>query len=238
MFDAYSRRARLAPAAVAAVPAIVLLVGGLVSPRELISVAAISLGVLGVVICGVVRGLGQRLQPGLWESWGGAPAQQRLRWRNAADPSAVERRHRLFEAVTDEKLPSRDEELADPAASDRRYDEAVATLRELTRKRDEHPLVADENAEYGFRRNCLGLRPIAMGVAAGVVVVSLPLLATGAGRGAADVGRFWVAAAVGGLWLVGWWKLATPSWVRSAAERYADRLMAALEVLIHQRRSG
>ena len=60
MLDAYSRRARLAPAALAALPAIVLLGTGLVDPEHAASVLAMALGAVGVVICGLVRDAGRR----------------------------------------------------------------------------------------------------------------------------------------------------------------------------------
>jgi len=228
MFDAYTRRARLAPAAVAAVPALVLLGGGLISPEGAESVVALGFGAVGVVICGLVRDAGRRLQDGLWRSWGGAPTVRRLRWRDASDPGAMERLHRLVAEVTGEPLPTSAEEDADPQVADRRYAEAVAVLRELTRKRQDFPLVAEENAEYGFRRNCLGLRPVAMAVAGAVLGVSAGLLVAGGGEP-----RFYTGGAVA-LVALAWWWLVRPDWVRRAAELYADRLLEAVETLRRQ----
>ena len=70
MLDAYSRRARLAPAALAALPAIVLLGTGLVDPEHAASVLAMALGAVGVVICGLVRDAGRRRQSDLWRDSG------------------------------------------------------------------------------------------------------------------------------------------------------------------------
>jgi hypothetical protein len=50
-------------------------------------------------------------------------------------------------------------QVADPAEADRRYDEAVGILRRRSRRADEFPLVAAENAVYGFRRNAYGSNP-------------------------------------------------------------------------------
>lgn len=226
MLDAYSRRARLAPAALAALPAIVLLGTGLVDPQHAASVLAMALGAVGIVICGLIRDAGRRRQSDLWRDWGGSPTLRRLRWCASADTSAVERLHGRVESVTKEALPSLAEETADPESADRRYNEATAALRELTRPRKDFPLVFEENVEYGFRRNCLGIRSIALAVALSIVAASVILVLAGD-----DATRFWAAAITGIIAAVGWWRLVTPDWVRSAGELYADRLFEALASL-------
>jgi CHASE2 domain-containing sensor protein len=87
-------------------------------------------------------------------------------------------------------------------------------------------LVATENAEYGFRRNTLGLKPIAILVAIGIGVLSLVLAAIDSWPPG-----FVVPAVVSVLALVFWVWVVTPDWVRSAAETYAARLMEAVETL-------
>jgi hypothetical protein len=231
VFDAYTLRARLAPVALAALPGLVLLGGGLIAPQHGVSILAIAFAAVAIIACGIVRDLGRHLQLRIWKSWGGSPTLQRLRWRDAKDPTVTERLHRRLKEVTGEPLPSHDDELADPAAADRRYDEAIAALRDLTRNRQEFPLVFEENASYGFRRNCLGIRPVALLVAGLVLALSVALLAVSHDAAEHHAGRFWAAAAVGALALMGWWQLVTPSWVRSAAELYADRLMESVETL-------
>jgi len=228
VLDAYNRRARLAPAALAAFPALVLLGSGLVSPKGLASITAIAGGAVGIFICALVRDLGRRLQPELWYSWGGPPTVRRLRWRDTEDATAIDRLHRRVQQVTGDELPSRAEEQADPAAADRRYDEAIAALRDLTRDRKDFQLVFEENANYGFRRNCLGLRPIALALAVAVLVLSGVLLVVG-DEGSRD--RFSAGAGVGAIAVLGWWRIVTPGWVRSSGEIYADRLLESVESL-------
>ncbi|HYN50661.1 MAG TPA: hypothetical protein VES62_07025, partial [Thermoleophilaceae bacterium] len=74
----------------------------------------------------------------------------------------------------------------------------------------------------GFRLNALGLRPVALGIAAVGLAISLALLGT------AGETRYAVSAAVAVLWAAGWFSLVTEAWVRRAAERYADRLFESL----------
>ena len=223
MFDAYSRRARLAPAALAALPAIVLLGSGLVDPEKAGSILAMALGAVGIVVCGVVRDAGRRVQAKLWAGSGGSPTLQRLRWAEAPDRQAVERLHERVGDVVSTPLPTEPEEKADPAGAAGRYDEATAELRELTRSREQFPLVFEENANYGFRRNCLGLRPLALVVALAVLATSGALLALGH-----DEPRFWAAAGVACVALIGWWLLVTERWVEAAGKIYADRLFEAV----------
>lgn len=232
MLDAYARRARLAPAVLAGLPALVLLAAGAVAPTRTASIVALVLGALGLVICGAVRDAGRAIQRDLWASWGGPPAVQRLRWHGPDDHDVVARRHAQLAQILGEPLPTEDEEASTPKAADRRYEYAVEALRELTRPTDQYPLVFAENVEYGFRRNCLGLRPVGMGIAVtGLVVSGLLLLSEGLAA------RFVVPLAAAAMGLVWWRRHVTPSWVRTAAERYAIQLMAATTPLARERSS-
>jgi hypothetical protein len=228
MFDAYNRRARLMPAALAAAPAIVLLGGGVWSPSGAASITAIVLGAAGIVICGVVRAAGRRMEPGLWNSWSGPPTTRALRWRDSASQAATQRLHDRIAEALGRHLPTQVEEAADPADADLRYEEAVAALRDLTRDHSRFPLVAEEVADYGFRRNCLGLRPFALIIAAAVVSASVIVLIVGDD---AHPTRFIIAAATGGVALFGWTFGVRPQWVRSSADIYAARLLEAAATL-------
>jgi hypothetical protein len=226
MPDAYSRRARLAPAVLAAMPAVILVGGALWAPASGDSLAAIAIGAIALVICGLVRETGRRLQPELWKSWGGSPTVARLRWAGN-DKAAVSWLHEGMGQVTGNPLPTEQEEATDPASADARYERAVLSLRELTRDARQFGLVAEENAEYGFRRNCLGLRPYALAVATVVAVVSAVALSIGSSH----PGRYWASLAAAVAALAGWYLIVRSSWVRSAADRYAERLLGAVEPL-------
>jgi peptidoglycan/LPS O-acetylase OafA/YrhL len=129
--------------------------------------------------------------------------------------------------VTGDILPSRGEEGDDPVGADRRYDAAVADLRDLTRDRDRFPLVAEENAEYGFRRNCLGLRPTALAVGIGATLAAVAILVLTP----APIGRYLPTAAVGAGTTLFWCFIVRPRWVKEAADLYARRLLETLATL-------
>jgi hypothetical protein len=104
-------------------------------------------------------------------------------------------------------------------------------LRDLTRNRDDFPLIFEENATYGFRRNCLGLRPVALAVAIVSLALSVVLLVGARHRSQDHTNRFWIAAAIAVFAVLGWWLFVRPTWVRSSAELYADRLLESVETL-------
>ncbi len=222
------------------IPALGLLGAAAFSPQDAVRIGGLALGVIGLTACGIVRDRGRRLQPALWESWGGSPTTRRLRWRDTPDSRTVARLHERVEAALGQRLPTEDEEERDPADADRRYEEAVSALRERTRDKGRFPLVFEENMEYGFRRNSLGLRSIGGVVAATALIASITLLIVDAGGAASRFGRWGTSAALALALLIFWWRAATPDWVRRAAEIYADRLFEAVHNLsrVSPRRSS
>jgi hypothetical protein len=127
--------------------------------------------------------------------------------------------------VTGEPLPTKAEEEANPDEADRRYEITVAALRDLTRDESRFNLVAEENAEYGFRRNCLGLRPLAICVALLGLAFSAAVSLSGSHS------QFLLAGAVSLVGLVFWVAVVKSEWVHAAADRYAVRLLETVESL-------
>ncbi len=230
MFDAYNRRARIAPAILLAVPAGALLVAGAISPDTVLRAVGVFLGAIGILVAIFVRGAGRRIQPQLWKSWGGPPTLTRLRWRTAPSVPAMTRLHERIEAATGETLPDADTEEADPEEADRRYNEAVNVLKERTRTQA-FPLVAAENADYGFRRNTLGLRQLGITFSIVGLLVAIAFVGLGSGSLSTREDRWGAAAAVCLVCLLFWLSVVTDAWVRKAADNYADRLLGAADSL-------
>ncbi|UKD53647.1 hypothetical protein L3Q65_38040 [Amycolatopsis sp. FU40] len=173
------------------------------------------------------RDRGQRLQSSLWDSWGGPPTTKLLRHREGENnPILLEKRHAALRAKTAVLLPDRDQELASPDDADAKYEAAVSIIRTLTYDRKKFPLVFIENCNYGFRRNCLGLRRLgilfaSISIAIGASLVTLTLL---------DLLKFPLWAAVIGIGIsfmfACFWVLVVSSlWVKAAAFSYAERLL-------------
>lgn len=231
MPDAYTRKARIAPAVLVGVPGGALLIAGAISPENVIRVGGVFLGAIGIVVAILVRDAGRNAQPALWAAWGGPPTTSRLRWRSGNPEPAVQRLHEHVEVATGERLPDAASEAADPDEADRRYEEAVGVLRGRTRKADEFPLVAAENADYGFRRNAYGVRSYGIAAALVGVVVSIAFAVLGSGATTTRVDRWVPASVVSALCLGFWLLIVKPEWVYLAAENYADRLLEAADAV-------
>lgn len=224
----------MAPAAAASVPALVLLGVSLTSADQGLRTGGAIVGALGLVVCGLVRDMGRRLQVELWRRWGGSPTIRRLRWRQAPDPRRVERLHQRISAALGQSLPRPEDESRDPEDTDHLYEEAVAALRQRTIDRDRFPLVFEENCEYGFRRNSLGIRSIALVVAFGALVASVVLLALADGPVTSLLPRWGASGGAAIVMLAYWGLVVNEGWVRRAAETYADRLFESLDTLLVQ----
>ncbi|MEJ7567762.1 MAG: hypothetical protein WKF41_05800 [Gaiellaceae bacterium] len=230
MLDAYSRTARLAPAILAGLPALAVLIAGVTSPWTPLRAGASLAGGAGLVIVALVRDRGRAVQAQLWSTWGGSPSTRRLRWRDGDHPQVV-RLHERVEQATGLDLPDAAAEETDPDEADARYEEAVGALRDLTRNQDRFPLVFEENVNYGWRRNSLGLRPLAIAIALLAAGASIAILALGPGSIDARAARWVPALAIAALATLWWVLVVTEQWVRSAAELYSDRLFESAHTL-------
>jgi len=229
--DAYTWRARIAPVLVVISPLLALATGAFLTNSGLAvggGVAAIALLLFAAELS---RDAGKALEPRLWRSWGGPPTTQKLRFRGASDRGSVARLHRQVEAATGVELPDAEAENADPDGADLLYADAVRDLRELTRDQGSFRLAFEENVSYGFRRNLLGVRPIGIVLAAATLAGSIAFVLAGSGDVAdriAPVSLASLCSLVVGLVLL---RCVTDSWVRQAADRYAERLLGAAAVL-------
>ena len=229
--DAYTWRARTLPVIITCLPAVVLL-GTALAWRSPVGIATGAIvTVLSAVASQLGRDRGRALQPELWRSWGGAPTLQLMRHRGSRHPDRVIRLHREAEEVFHDPMPSRADEDGDPEAADARYEDVLAKLRERTRPRDRFPLVFEENANYGFRRNLLGLRAWGIGLALLTLLVAVALLLFASGPFSHRAARWSLPAVASLLLALFWWTAVTPAWVRIPADAYAERLLESIETL-------
>jgi hypothetical protein len=130
------------------------------------------------------------------------------------------------------KLPTSDEERADPAAAGAAYADAVAQLRHRTRDTKEFRLLDQENRNYGFERNLLGIRPLGITVAAiSGIVAAIGIVSSTAPGAPGRATALIVALTMSGLALVGWLTVPSAARVREAADRYATELLEASAAL-------
>jgi hypothetical protein len=134
--------------------------------------------------------------------------------------------------MKDVKLPSADQEAANPDASDNLYEACCAFLREKTRDSQIFNLIFEENCNYGFRRNLWGMKPIALTLAllSLAAIVAVPICESSAQTGR-HLGLVALTGSLDALLLLGWVFMFKPDWVRIPAEAYAERLLEACERL-------
>jgi hypothetical protein len=248
LFDSYARQARLFPGLLTVFPPLTVVLAWF--PMLLLSNLGTALLTLATS-CGLLyalgslaRTLGKNVEARLLKEWGGWPTTINLRFSGPLEKPTLTRYHGfLGRNVPGLTMPSEDEERGNPGAADGVYASAVKWLKEETRKG--FPLVDKENAQYGFRRNLRGMRPIGILSCVAAVVFSLVAIV---GRppaisreallqlASAQPPAIWAAIATCVVALVGWFWIVNDGWVRQAGNQYADALLAACDRLPDKRK--
>ena len=240
VLDRYDRKARLRPALFCGLPLVVSIL--LLIPE----VGAVwgSIGII-VIYCGgsilltqIGRDLGKALEGRLNQCWGGKPSVAMLRHTDSRLPTPAKDRYRSFlsSALPSLTLPSLQEEEANPAQADARYESANRWLLGHTRDHVRFGLLFAENMDYGFRRNLLGLKPIALGIDALALALAIAMAVdsrTGeiAGTIQALSPEWWTSVAITAAHTLIFVTYIRADWVRMAAETYAQQLLAACDSL-------
>ena len=252
LFDSYSRQARLFPGLLTLFPIILTAIA--LFPRLVTSSWGATLVTIGTS-CGLLYGLsvlsrsrGKAVEKRLLAEWGGWPTTIWLRHREEHLPGPVLARYHAFLAkhVPFFVIPSAQQESLDPKAADAMYASAVKWLSERCRGKA-FPLVEKENAEYGFRRNLRGLKPIGItaclvallistlaiawrydAVMPAIASLSMPsLLKALAAIKPAALGAICIDLAA----LLAWIAIVRDGWVRDAGDQFARALLACCDTL-------
>lgn len=245
--DEYTRRARLAPAFLAVIPAIPAFsaiaarIGvALPTPASWPEIGGSTIALTSVawwMLASQVGRAGRCRQPKLFASWGGAPLAAALRRSNQGPDSLSWQRIRAMLAqVTGTPELSEEAEAADAGAANCVCETYQAELRSLTRDVAQFPRVFEENCHYGFRRNLWGLKPPAIVIALTSLGVGCGLLADSNWKMAvapASTGAIAISVLALGIWLF----VVTQGWVRESAEAYVAAMLDAGLQLIRQRKA-
>lgn len=231
-FSAYPLRARLQPALLAMLPALTLLIlaPDAWTPLKTVFVIAVAGGVT-LFLTQVTRDAGRRIEQNLNRQWGGMPSVAMLRHRDPRiAPATKQRYHAQLATALEAAMPTASDEAADPPAADAAYLSACDWLRARSRGAGFETLF-EENIDYGFRRNLLGLKPLAIGGA--VAVAGVIALASWRGFPVAvpAITAPYVCLAVAALaaYAVVLLLIVRPVWVKRAADNYALRLLETLD---------
>jgi hypothetical protein len=222
------------PAVIAAAPAIAFMLAGGLNLNARTGLASLLVGGLSLIACGLARDAGFKLQPKLWNDWGGSPTVRRLRWADTPNETLQARLHGDIARITGHQLPTPERETNDPRGADEEYNAAIGVLRERASNPEVFRKVFAENMEYGFRRNCLGLRTIALFLAISGAIASIALCVWGTGPAADRLATWGWPGFVSAAAMIFWGWIVTPEWVRKPAETYADRLLESVDTLKNQ----
>jgi hypothetical protein len=234
-FDKYTIRARFLPAMFTVLPlAMVSITFGVHNPlgSGVMVWAIASCGGL-LLVTQFVRDVGRRKEEKLFALWDGKSTTRMLQHRSTKNQAILSRRHKKLKALMKlSKLPSVSDEAQDAEAADKIYEACATYLREHTRNTKQFSLVFEENCNYGFRRNLWGLKPIGLTVSLLGLILGAGLFFQGwyAPDGHESV-LYLFPTFANTLLFITWITGITPSWVRSAAEAYAERIMEASERL-------
>jgi len=249
LFDSYSRKARVFPALLSVfVPVVCLLIAFEDIPTSRLGATiAAFFGACGIVyaLSNVARSRGKKVEKRLLTLWGAWPTTIYLRHVGPLDAVTRERYHRFLELhIAGLNFPTPEQESNDPISADLAYSSAVKWLKEHARLMKSN-LVDHENAQYGFRRNLNGMRPVGI---VGCLLVLVPTLirihcAHPAVMSAIIDGSWAVAikecqliapsllviAAISIFGLLSWCFIVQDQWVREAADQYASALLACCD---------
>ena len=236
ILDPYARQARLLPALIVLLPAIVLIMVWFPASwtvwGAIISVAC-SCGVI-FLLAQIARDRGRRREPELYKLWGGKPSVALMRQRDSHVDVHSKARYREFltSKLKDLVFPSPEQEGADPTAADVVYESVTAWLLTQTRDTQKFSLLFRENISYGFRRNLWGLKPFGIAVAFVSAAISTAAIIYEYHRYSSTPSLQVVILTVL-VWLmgVGWAFIVSPSWVRVPADAYGMQLLAACDIL-------
>lgn len=234
--DEYERRARLVPALLALLPISVLIAAFGLNKLPAVSfpLSVVSLGGGPVVMADMVRQFGRKAEAKLWSSWGGPPTTLELKLQGPTTNSVRRDMWRkAVESVSGIPLLSLRRETTDPARAAQTIEAAVGKIRDKTRDKQKFPLLSEENKNYGYSRNLYGFRWVGCGIAAAALLAMVAYmywLAHIAHRPVPKVPDL-ASVIVSAVILVGWLIWPSKARVRSAGDRYAERLLQAATIL-------
>lgn len=242
--DSYSRNARLYPTVLAFLPLFWSTYA--LSPETLavkplpVVGAGLVLGAIVVFLTSIARSRGKVVEQQLLASWGTWQTTIILRHRDTTIDSVTKTRYhaRLQGLHKELRLPTADDEAKDSPGADAQY--RAATTRLIERRRDaKYKLLHKENESYGFRRNLLGMKPVALMVTALAAALTLAVCVLGFTRPDdvfvslfSDISTRWpLYASLGAdfVYFLFFVIFVRPHYVRQAANEYALALFRTLD---------
>lgn len=240
-FDKYTIKARFLPAAMTILPLLFLSASYLNLNKDIIGniiVLLIASILVIYLLSNLARSLGKKEEERLLKNWGSFPTTQLLRYSDhKIDEVEKAEIHQSLSSKLNVTLPNRHEEELDPTKADKLYNIAIIKARELTRQ---DTILLNDNIHYGFMRNSLGLKVIALFLCVLTWIILFILFCTHypySGYGLKSLADFIVQVRLF-IWISFVCSLVTPFYwilfiteknVEEAAFRYARRLLTSIQ---------
>jgi len=169
-FDRYDLLARIAPALIT-IASMSLLLAAIIPWQHLrwfnvigsLLGSSIVLIIVLYLMADLARQRGHAIEPGLITQMGGLPSTTMMRYSDSTlDSTTKEHLHKFLSSKLNIKAPTVADEASDPAAADQFYTSGANWLRENTRDHKKFNILFNENINFGFHRNLLGLKPFAL----------------------------------------------------------------------------
>jgi hypothetical protein len=174
----------------------------------------------------IARDQGKKMEKQLFDRWGGKPTTVVLRWSDSHfDVFTKQRYRKALSTMASLNLPSEAEEVNDPVRADQAYESCIRALLEKRRGKT-HRLIFNENCNYGFVRNLLGLKTTGMVIALASLAIEFVVALK---RGFLPTDPVWFPGIVALLLLGLLIAFATPQAAQRTALAYADALLRSCE---------
>jgi hypothetical protein len=181
------------------------------------------------------RSRGKKIEPRIYQLQGGKPSLTMMRRADRSLDTHSKDRYRAFLASKLTRTASTAaEEEQNQAVADAFYEQAGTWLRENTRDTKKFSILFNENISYGYRRNLLGLKWVALGLNLAVVAICAGLLWYNAPINIADAftGRVLVVLVVAAIHAVYIVAVVNQHGVIAAAGTYARQLILSTETFL------
>lgn len=233
-FSEYELKARIFPASLTILPFVITILLwfpeliNLESSLTILAILIISLFFLGKL----AREGGGKIQSKLIQKWGGLPATLHLsHLNNTIDIETKKRYHDYLQKnIKGLKLPSRNEEIENPKSSQDKYESAVKWLLENTRDTKKFPLLYQDNINYGYSRNMLGIKPLGVIISIFSLILNFYSLYSLNYESITEVTiRIIISIIISSFFIIIWIFFVNEKWVKSTAEAYARTLLSTCE---------
>ncbi len=234
LFDAYTFKARVIPALIVLLPFGLALAS--LFPKKFVGwdvlVWLLSNAGLAFFLEQFARDLGKRKELKLFSDWGGKPTSLLLSHsKSSLSTETINRYHFNLSEQFGIITPTKEVEAKDPEFASQLYDSCIDFLEANTREVIKFPLVVKENANYGFRRNLLGMKFLAIIIAViSIGLLVIPIFLHWNSLKSVSIVIF-VSLLIDIALLAIWIFIVTKKWVKTAAFAYAKILLQACDVL-------